>query len=230
VNKLIKLALAIILIVWICAAAASAATADEAAIIKLSETFNLDAEFYRVDIISNDLKTVEIDPKQLTLRPLTQKEPLGRYTVKAVLYDNGKEIESGQIRFEIHQFADVLVALERAGSRQILGAAEVEARKMDITNLRETPLVSVDALAGHRTKRNISPGQIITRESIEPIPDVEPGRDVTIVYVDGLCRITSKGTAMQQGMIGDYVKVKNKTSGKVIIARVVDAAAVAIDP
>ena len=51
-----------------------------------------------------------------------------------------------------------------------------------------------------------------------------------IKKVDGLCRITSAGVSLQSGMAGDYVKVKNKGSGKIILARVVDGAAVAVDP
>lgn len=51
-----------------------------------------------------------------------------------------------------------------------------------------------------------------------------------IKKVDGLCRITAAGVALQSGMAGDYVKVKNKGSGKIILARVVDGTAVAVGP
>ena len=53
---------------------------------------------------------------------------------------------------------------------------------------------------------------------------------LSFVYIDGLCRITATGVALQSGMAGDYVKVKNKGSGKIILARVVDGTAVAVDP
>ena len=67
-------------------------------------------------------------------------------------------------------------------------------------------------------------------DALERIPDIERGRDVAIVYIEGMCRISADGRTMQSGQAGDYIKVKNKTSGKIILARVVDATAVAVDP
>jgi flagella basal body P-ring formation protein FlgA len=229
-KKLIKIVLAIILLVGAVSTQAAQLPPEKAATMRLAEMFNLNEDVYRIEVLSQHLNTALIDPADLILRPLTQKEPLGRYTVKAVVYENGIEVESGQIRFNIRKSADVLVTTEKARSRHKIGENQVAIKRMDVTNLRETPLTSVDALIGHRARRNIKSGKILTQESIELIPDIEPGREVTIVYVDGFCRVTSKGMAMQRGMVGDYVKVKNKASGKTVIARVVDAAAVAIDP
>ena len=88
----------------------------------------------------------------------------------------------------------------------------------------------MEEIEGYRTKRNLRRGTILTTAAIEPIPDIEAGRELSIVYIGGLCRITTAGVALQSGMAGDYVKVKNKGSGKIILARVVDGTAVAVDP
>ena len=42
--------------------------------------------------------------------------------------------------------------------------------------------------------------------------------------------ITIPGKALQAGVAGDYIKIRNETSGKIIIARVVNTSSVAIDP
>ena len=66
--------------------------------------------------------------------------------------------------------------------------------------------------------------------TMEQVPDVESGREVSIVYNAGPCRISALGVVLQKGMAGDYIKVKNKSSGKIVLARVVDESAVAVDP
>ena len=87
---------------------------------------------------------------------------------------------------------------------------------MDVTNMVEQPVTLIEDVVGLRTKRNLRRGDILTFKSVELIPD-------------GVCRISATGVVMQEGMAGDYIKVKNKSSGKMVIARVVDAGAVAVD-
>ena len=142
----------------------------------------------------------------------------------------GDIVESGQVRMKIRQFADVVVLSDKIRSRKPLSKDKLTIKRMEITSLYEKPLRSIEELSGYRAKRNLTKGTILTTAAIEPTPDIERGREVSIVYVDGLCRITAAGVALQSGMAGEYVKVKNKASGKIIVARVVDETAVAIDP
>ena len=65
---------------------------------------------------------------------------------------------------------------------------------------------------------------------MEQIPDIEVGGDVTIVCHEGLLKITVPGEAIQSGSSGDLVKVRNRTSGKILMARVVDDRTVEIQP
>jgi flagella basal body P-ring formation protein FlgA len=124
----------------------------------------------------------------------------------------------------------VLVANENLHRFDEELAARCIRRRMDITDLRERPLKKVTDLSHRRARRNINRGTVLTAASIEPIPDVESGNEVSITFVEGPIQITATGTALQSGMAGDYIKVKNKQSGKIIMARVVDNAQVAIDP
>jgi flagella basal body P-ring formation protein FlgA len=211
-------------------ATVSATPSDQAIIEKMMAMYNLDPASYGIEIVSNPLQTIEVSPGDLTVIPLTQKEPLGLFTALVKITENGAVIESGQVRMKIMRFADVVVLTDKISSREPLTENKLSLKRMEITSLHEMPLQSTAGVEKYRAKRNLAPGTILTTAAIEPIPDVEPGREVSIVYVDGLCRITAAGVTLQSGRAGEYVKVKNKASNKVIVARVVDETAVAVDP
>ncbi|MCK4605880.1 MAG: flagellar basal body P-ring formation protein FlgA [candidate division Zixibacteria bacterium] len=230
IAKLRALLIAVILITMTLGVASYAATTDEAIADKMSAMFDLDPDHYRIELLSNPLKTADVSVDQIALRPLSQKDPLGLYSAMASVTVDGKVLESGQVRMRIRKYESVLVLTDRIVRHEALGPDKLTLKEMDVTTLREKPMTSATSLSDMRARRNLRRGDILTSGDIEPIPDLESGRDVTIVYSSGMCRITAEGRTLQSGAAGEYVKVKNKTSGKIIIARVVDGTAVAVDP
>lgn len=208
----------------------SALTSDEAIRSKVATMYDLDTNQYQIDILTNKLKSADISLSQLTLRPLSPKEPLGLFSMMADVKNDGVLFESRQIRLKIRKFADVLVLLETVRRSKSITPKQLALKRMEVTSLRQRPLVELSELDGYRAGRNLKRGAILTAEDLEQVPDIENGRDVTIVYIDGLCRISADGRTLQAGQAGDYIRVKNKGSGKIILARVIDATAVAVDP
>lgn len=219
-------------IVFLIAVAASsqAVPVEEAIIDRFIVMYDIDTANHDVKLVSCGLKTAQVLPQHIEIRPTTQKEPLGIFSAIVRINEDGTEIESAPVRFEITKYADVLVANENLRRSDEELADRCILRRMDVTSLHERPLTSVSELIHKRAKRNLSRGTILTASAVEPIPDVETGRDVSITFVEGPVQITAAGIAMQSGMAGDYIKVKNKQSGKIVMARVVDNALVAIDP
>lgn len=208
----------------------SALTSDEAIRSKVATMYDLDTNQYQIDILTNKLKSADISLSQLTLRPLSPKEPLGLFSMMADVKNDGVLFESRQIRLKIRKFADVLVLLETVRRSKSITPKQLALKRMEVTSLRQRPLVELSELDGYRAGRNLKRGAILTAEDLEQVPDIENGRDVTIVYIDGLCRISADGRTLQAGQAGEYIRVRNKASGKIILARVIDATAVAVDP
>lgn len=220
----------LILILFAAAASASPVPVEQALTEELAAMYDLDTSQYVIEVDINRLKTESVEPGDLSLRPLVQKAPLGLFTVAATIERDGRTVESAQVRLRISRFADVLVAADRIGLRDDLTRENLTVRRMDITKMYEKPITSYQEVEGFRAKRNIRKGTVLTTSAVEVPPDVESGREVTIVYTDGRCRITTPGRALQTGSSGEYIKVKNTGSGKIIMARVVDDGSVAVDP
>jgi flagella basal body P-ring formation protein FlgA len=207
-----------------------AAAVGDAVIARLCAMYELDTTFYRVELLNNPFRSAEAGPGDVTIRPLSQKDPLGLFTAVVRINVGDGQVEEGQVRMMIRKFADVLVTADRVSCNHKFSEANAVIRRLDVTSLAEKPFVSLDELNRMRAKRNLAAGTIITSGAVTPIPDMERGREVAIVYADGLCRITASGVTMQPGMAGEYIRVKNKASGKIIEARVIDETAVAVDP
>ncbi len=191
---------------------------------------HLDSQWYQVEILSSQLKAQSLGAETITLKPLSQKEPLGLYTVQVTVMRQDTVVETGQVHAKIHKFADVLVTEDNLQRFQTLSPDKLSSRRMDVTALIEPPVHSFDDLAGMRLKRNVTRGQILTSGAIESIPDIEVGREVSIVCSNDRIMITAAGQALERGSAGSYVKVRNKSSGRIVVARVVDPSTVIIAP
>ena len=228
-KRVIKTAFMLILFIVASAFAVSARVDDATIIDKVRSTYDLDSAEYEIEVVSNTMRQTDGEKGVLICRPLSQKEPLGLFTILAKEMVGDRTISSGQVRLRISRFAEVVVINDRIKRHTVLTDESITVKRMDITTLLEQPVMTVDEAIGLRARRNLKRGQVLTYKAVEPVPDIQTGREVAIVYTDGICRISATGVALQEGVAGDYIKVKNKSSGKMIIARVVDASAVAVD-
>jgi flagella basal body P-ring formation protein FlgA len=218
-----------VMVVLVAVCGGRAMNIDLAVMDLLKTQYSLDTSEYTIEVLANQLKAGDVDPGMLTMTPLTQKEPLGLFTVLVSIEKAGDVVERGQVRFRVRKFADVLVATDRIGRHDALTEDNLKLTRMEVTSLQEQPVQSLGTLENHRAKRNLKKGQILTSLAVEPVPDIEVGREVTIVVSNDYMTITAPGKALQAGSTGDYVRVKNKATGKILSAKVVDATSVAVD-
>ncbi len=225
-----KITLLLLIGLFFTAAGASAGTGDDLIRQRIFEMYDLDTTAYEIEIRSNPLSTASLTAAELQLRPLLKKAPRGLFSFQATVTRDGKQVESRQVRTKIRKFAEVVVTIDKIKRSEEFAPDRMEIRRMEVTNLTEKPISGFDELAGLRAKRNIRQETILTLAATEPIPDIERGDETLIVYNDGLCRITVPGIALQSGVAGDHIRVKNKATKKIITARVIDDSAVAVDP
>jgi flagella basal body P-ring formation protein FlgA len=227
---MMKQALAWTLLLVLIAVKLLASTTDEAIVEKMMTMYQLDSANYEIELLSQPIRTADLTADQIEIRPLSQKDPLGLFTVIAKVMSADNVLEQGQVRMKIKKYAEVAVAIDRISRYDSFTEDNVAVRRMEVTNLYEKAVESLDDLIDTRAARNVSKGNVLTTGAVEVVPVIERGREIKIVFDNGVCNITAVGIAMENGMAGEYVKVKNQASGKIIVARVVDQTAVAIDP
>jgi flagellar basal body P-ring formation protein FlgA len=68
-------------------------------------------------------------------------------------------------------------------------------------------------IVGMAAARTLLPGQSIPMASVAPPRALRAGAPVKMIYVDGGLTITASGSALQDGAVGQLVKVRNDDSG-----------------
>jgi len=80
---------------------------------------------------------------------------------------------------------------------------------------------AVDEVVGKRAKRLIKAGKIIKFIDVVPDYKVFKNTPVKVIYESGVIRIEMTGVALQNGAVGDIIEVKNISTGKKILCKVV---------
>ena len=229
-KQLFKMLLLIGLLLLSLGSAVLAESTRDIIVNKVYESFELDKSSYSIEILTDEIKSKNISSSQISVIPLYQTTPIGRFAIVLKVTRAEAKVEKETIRLYIRKYAEVLVVTERIKRFDNISPALVSIKRKDITTLREDPLISLNSITNMRASRNIAKNRILTKADIEIKPVVKSYSDVHIIYVSGLCRITAEGKALQDGQTGDLIRVKNKSSGKIVFARVVDKNLVQVDP
>jgi flagella basal body P-ring formation protein FlgA len=81
----------------------------------------------------------------------------------------------------------------------------------------------------YRVKRPVGVGQIIYKDNLEPVPVIEEGETVKLVWEGQNIRLAAKAMAKEDGSTGELINVQNLSSGRDVFARVLNDATVVVE-
>lgn len=218
------------ILLLVCTFNSNAVTTEDAIIEKMFVDYQLDTVDYEIEILTSRIKLKELHTEELSFKALTHKAPLGLFTVLVTISKDDEIVETSQVRMRIRKFATVLITTDRLKRHTELTSSNTTVERVEVTNLRSKPYLSAEETIGYRLKGAVKQQIPLTSSMLQKIPDIASGRMTTIVYLGSVFKITADGVALQPGSVGDFIRVKNKTSKKIIVARVIDSHHVAVDP
>jgi len=144
----------------------------------------------------------------LTLDPRT-----GRF---AALVDQ----QGRRLRVEGRAWTEVQVPVpnRRLAPGEVIGAADLSLVPMRPDQLGGRAVLEPAALVGMEVKRTLSPGRLVQAGSVGAPVVVGRNRPVTVEYRSGPLLLTAKGRALQDGGLGDLVRVQNLDSNRTLHA------------
>lgn len=77
---------------------------------------------------------------------------------------------------------------------------------------------TMSEIIGRKAKFNLARGTVIKTRQLEIVYPVEKGKAVLVVANNSRLSITVNAIALEAGQLGDMIKVKNSTSGKILNA------------
>ena len=95
-------------------------------------------------------------------------------------------------------------------------------KKMDVSQRMDYVLSEKMFAKEMKAKKAFQKGEVLDKRFVKMKPDVERNMGVRIFFVsNGAVMITIDGTAMADGMTGDYINVENKNYKRVYTGKVI---------
>jgi len=105
---------------------------------------------------------------------------------------------------------------------------DIEFREQDVNRLTKGFFTQADNLVGMTTRQAILRGEVVTPAKVQGPKAISKGQKVKIRAQNDAFEITMTGEALRDGGIGEYIKVRNLGSGKIIEALVRGAGEVVV--
>lgn len=132
---------------------------------------------------------------------------------------DNKKLPTKRASVVVERYVRASVALHDIKRGSLITPQDITTKRVRLTSSASS--VAHDVV-GSVARTNIKAGRIIKTSMIKPDFPVKRRQSVKIVYQRGPIRIELLGLALQDGSIGQTIKVKNLSSNKVIQCRVIE--------
>jgi flagella basal body P-ring formation protein FlgA len=168
-------------------------------------------------------------------RVLTLAEPIFKFEVRpsraralgnvswevTILTDSGSK--KLMIGAEARAWEEQVIAARPLPAHEVLAQDDFAVHRLLVDALPAVPLLRLDQCVGQQAVEDIRPGSLITAQLIESVPLVKPGQLVTITLRRGNIQLRSVARAMEQGSMGQTIRVRNENTRDVLDVTVTGA-------
>lgn len=138
----------------------------------------------------------------------------GNISVKAQC-TSGK-VWSVHIPAQVTIYRNIAIAQRDIARGEVISNTHITSNLVNVSNIRQAFLPEADAIIGKEAKRNIGKGEPFRTAVLDAPTAVKRGDLVTLESLAGSIKVSSVGTAMADGRIGQKVRVRNNSSERVI--------------
>lgn len=176
------------------------------------------------DILLENPGIVEYQVRKLSNRPFR-----GPSVTRVEIVVDGELVRTIAVTVDCRLYRDIVVAARTLRRGEMLmadGAVDLEER--DITQLRNGFYADFQDLEMLQTSRPIGAGDIVTHRHAEPVPVIHRGDQIVVQVTSTHMALETVGEAMQDGGIGEQIRVRNADSGKVLRGEILEAGLVRV--
>lgn len=126
------------------------------------------------------------------------------------------------VRVALERPGSVVVAARHLSAGSILRREDLVTAERDLSRLPRAHAQDPRQLTGRRLRRSVRRGEVIPLAGLARALLVRNGDPVSIVSGGDGYRISMRGTALRDGVLGARVSVRNASSGRIIEGRVIE--------
>jgi len=210
-------------------------------ILTSSEVVRLGTEYLRKNLPweENDFEmTVEYRGRDLILPTGTldldfrfdgDVQRAGQIPLMAKIKVNGVLKRGIWLTTFVKVYSDVVKVRYSIKRGRILTEKDVILERVLRTNATARAATTLEEVVGFKSLRNLKGGTVVKSDMLIKTPIVKRGDRVRLIAEKGSMRITTPGVVRENGFKGNYVKVENMQSKKVVYGRVIDSHTVKVE-
>lgn len=145
-----------------------------------------------------------------------------RTIVRSNFYVNGKFVKSVGIPVSLALYENVFVASEPIHKGDAITPAKVYSENRDVSRIALTAAKTVTDLTNTLVLKDFKAGEILDHRFIKRSPIVMRNSLVSLVIKTSDVAVTIPGEAMENGSMGDMIRVKSKDYKKLYVGKVVE--------
>jgi flagella basal body P-ring formation protein FlgA len=164
-----------------------------------------------------ELPTFPVDRDEIadfSFQLLSSKPVVGTVPFRAslILRDGSELAFAATARVRIYD--TVAVTARRLGRHETVEAGDIRFERREVTLLRDGYFTAPREVTGKRTRRIITAGALVRASDVESVPLIERGSNVTVSVVIGPVTVTSTAKALEDGHMGETIRVRDHMTGK----------------
>src|SRR5208283_4410662 len=153
---------------------------------------------------------------------------IGNVTVTIDFYVNGEKVRTLGVAGKVEVFGNAYLASRPLKQNEMISGADLEVRKMNLTDAADRFATRLDQVENRRVLRNLGVHQPLELRDLDKPLVLKRGDSVNIVYDEPGLSVTAKGQADADGGVGDTLAITNVSSKKTVHCKVVDAQTVRV--
>jgi flagella basal body P-ring formation protein FlgA len=154
---------------------------------------------------------------------------IGDSTFTVGIYDDGTLVREEPVRVRMEVAMDVVVSAKFLPRDTEISADDVKLVRKWFNQNPANIVAQMEDVIGKHPYSDIRQNMEIKRNMLKAVRTIRRGKMVKIVLESGPLTIVTFGLSEEDGSRGDFIKVKNISSNKVVYAKVIDDSSVRVD-
>lgn len=162
---------------------------------------------------------VGVDPA-LSARDLSYDPRSQRFTAMVDVAAGTVHASSIRTSGRLRTVVEVPVLTRAVSRNELIGPEDVNWMQIDADRLSSNMVLDVDDLIGFVARRALSPSQPVAQADVQAPVAIQRGQTITMVLESGSITLTAQGRALDNGAVGDTVRILNVQSSRTVEALV----------
>jgi flagella basal body P-ring formation protein FlgA len=132
------------------------------------------------------------------------------------------------VRATVEEWREVPVATRALSRGSVINESDVRMARMNLRTLPPDAFLASAAVLGLEASRDLGHGEVFRQGKLAIPPVINVGSGVTLLYRSGRLEATATGVALEAGVLGQEIKVRNIASKRVIVGKVLEPGLVGV--